>query len=80
METPISCKISLMVSVDIKHHVYLLMTYSRVHEMCESQGGRPGLPVPNISNINKIQDYYLTREMKTWLNINHITVRNNVYF
>ena len=28
----------------------------------------------------KIQDYYLIREIKTWLNINHITTRNNTYF
>ena len=28
----------------------------------------------------KIQDYYLMREIKTWLNINHITVHNNTYF
>ena len=24
-----------------------------------------------------IQDYYLIREIKTWLNINHIMVHNN---
>ena len=37
-----------MVSVDVKHHVYLLffMTF-RAQELCESRGGRPGLPVPN---------------------------------
>ena len=28
----------------------------------------------------KIQDYYLIREIKTWLNINHVTVPNNTYF
>ena len=33
--------ISLMVSVDVKHHVCLV---------CESRGGRPGLPVPNMCN------------------------------
>ena len=27
----------------------------------------------------KIQNYYLIREIKTWLNINHITVHNNTY-
>ena len=27
----------------------------------------------------KIQDYYLIREVKTWLNINHITGHNNAY-
>ena len=34
--------ISLMVSVDVKHHVYLL---------CESRGGRPGLPVPRAQEL-----------------------------
>ena len=24
--------------------------------------------------------YYFVREIKTWLNINHITVHNNAYF
>ena len=33
-----------MVSVDIKHHVYLL-TYYIVQELCESRGGRPELSV-----------------------------------
>ena len=28
----------------------------------------------------KIQDYYLIREIKTWLNMDHITVHNNRYF
>ena len=32
--------ISLMVSVDVKHH-------EGDQELCESRGGRPGLPVPN---------------------------------
>ena len=38
--------ISLMVSVDVKHHVYLLTyrPYFRAQELCESRGGRPGLP------------------------------------
>ena len=27
----------------------------------------------------KIQDYYLIWEIKTWLNINHITVHSNTY-
>ena len=40
---------SLMVSVDVKHHVYLsvllLSTPVRVQELCESRGGRPGLSV-----------------------------------
>ena len=34
--------ITLMVSVDIKQHLK-----NRVQELCESRGGRPGLPVPN---------------------------------
>ena len=38
--------INLTVPVDVKHHVYLLTTYCmRVHELCESRGGRPGLSV-----------------------------------
>ena len=39
--------ISLMVSVDVKHHVYLLTYFFRVRvqELCESRGGRPGLSV-----------------------------------
>ena len=36
--------ISLMVSVDVKHHVYLTES-SIVQELCESRGGRPGLSV-----------------------------------
>ena len=41
--------ISLMVFVDVKHHIYLLTENIRVRgqELCESRGGRPGLPVPN---------------------------------
>ena len=39
--------ISLMVSVDVKHHVYYYALSLRVQELCESRGGRPGLPVPN---------------------------------
>ena len=35
--------ISLMVSVDVKHHVYL--RWIIVQELCECRGGRPGLPV-----------------------------------
>ena len=34
-----------MVSVDVKHHVYLLAFVYRVQEVCESRGGRPALPV-----------------------------------
>ena len=37
--------ISLMVSVDVKHHVYLLTSRVIVQELCESRGGRPGLSV-----------------------------------
>ena len=40
-----SSLISLMVSVDVKHHVYL--EAYRDQELCESPGDRPGLPVPN---------------------------------
>ena len=39
-----------MVSVDIKHHVSLLtirLAGFSAQELCESRGGRPGLPVPN---------------------------------
>ena len=32
-----------MVSVDVKHHVYLLIVVVlSAQELCESQGGRPG--------------------------------------
>ena len=37
-----------MVSVDVKHHVYLLIcdfAFFIVQELCESRGGRPGLSV-----------------------------------
>ena len=35
-----------MVSVDVKHHVYLLtLPILTVQELCESPGGRPGLSV-----------------------------------
>ena len=33
--------ISLMVSVDVKHHDY---RNCRAQQLCESRGGRPGLP------------------------------------
>ena len=32
-----------MLSVDVKHHVYLLLCEKIVQELCESRGGRPGL-------------------------------------
>ena len=35
--------IVLMVSMDVKQHLKKL----RAQELCESQSGRPGLPVPN---------------------------------
>ena len=34
-----------MVSVDVKHHVYLLNLRFIVQDLCESRGGRPGLSV-----------------------------------
>ena len=37
--------ISRTVSVDVKHHVYLLTGALIVQELCESRGGRPGLSV-----------------------------------
>ena len=37
---------SLMVSVDIKQHLK-----NRVQELCESRGGRPGLPVPKKKRL-----------------------------
>ena len=40
--------ISLMVSVDVKHYERRSETLRiRAQELCESRGGRPGLPVPN---------------------------------
>ena len=47
-QQPVLCLpslISLMVSVDVKHHVYLLCCVFIVQELCESRGGRPGLSV-----------------------------------
>ena len=37
---------SLMVSVDVKHHVSFKCTV-RAQELCECRGGRPGLSFPN---------------------------------
>ena len=34
-----------MVSVDVKHHLYLFKITFIVQELCESQGGRPELSV-----------------------------------
>ena len=39
--------IVLMVSVDVKQHKTRTAREFRVQELCESRGGRPGLPVPN---------------------------------
>ena len=39
--------ISLMVSVDVKHHERRRHGRLRAQKPCESRGGRPGLPVPN---------------------------------
>ena len=40
--------ISLVVFVDVKHHVKKRKKHNgRVQELCESLGGRPWLPVPN---------------------------------
>ena len=39
-----------MVSVDVKHHVSFSISFPsslRAQELCESRGGRRGLPVPN---------------------------------
>ena len=43
--TPSPSLISLVVSVDVKHHVYLEHLF-KAQELCESRGGRPGLPDP----------------------------------
>ena len=48
VEVAVLCSTSLIVrtvSVDIKLH--MKKKNPRVQEMCESRGGRPGLPVPN---------------------------------
>ena len=36
-----------MISVDVKHRVHLLTRRHRTQELCESRGGRPGIPFPN---------------------------------
>ena len=39
-----------MVSVDVRHHVYLLTSMLvGDQELCESRGGRPGLSVLTVS-------------------------------
>ena len=35
------------VSVDVKQHLLELCAFRRSGAVCESRGGRPGLPVPN---------------------------------
>ena len=40
--------IRLTVSVDVKHHDYEDLG---AQELCESRGGRPGLPVRNSPNV-----------------------------
>ena len=40
--------ISLVVYVDVKHHVYLYHLF-KAQELCESRSGRPGLPDPMVS-------------------------------
>ena len=43
--------------------------------------GRPGSPVDLYLYIQDSRLlYYIIREIKTWLNINHITVHSNTYF
>ena len=43
---PNATLISLVVSVDVKHRVYLLTYSVRAQELCESRRGRPGHPAP----------------------------------
>ena len=38
--------ISHTVSVEVKHHETQKCCHGRVQELCESRGGRPGLPAP----------------------------------
>ena len=33
--------------LDVKHRVYLLGFCTELKELCQSKGGRPGVPVPN---------------------------------
>ena len=69
--------ISHLASVDIKQHVYLLFRIT-----CDKSTVSL-LEIRECCYIKVIQDsrllYYLIREMKTWLNVNHITVHNNTY-
>ena len=66
-----------MVCVDVKHHVYL---GKRVDV-------RECLHLPRACQDKVVYVWRqvafkidLIREIKTWLNINHITVRSNTYF
>ena len=43
--------IDLMVSVDVKQHLKKHGAF-KTQELCESRGGRPGLPVPNSPMIS----------------------------
>ena len=52
--------ISLVVSVDVKHHVYLRNRIVRVQELCESRGGRPGLSVITSLTVSVDVKQYLT--------------------
>ena len=54
--------ISLMVSVDVKQHLKEIAKI-RAQELCESRGGRPGLPVPNIVLMASV-------DVKQHLNLN----------
>ena len=62
--------ISHLASVDVKQHVYLLFRIT-----CDEST----VSLLEIRECRYIQDYYLIWEIKTWLNINHITVHNNTY-
>ena len=59
-----------MVSVDVKHHDYLLLAKIRAEDLRGSRGGRPGLPVPNgpyglcgrratlnLNNVSEFKNY-----------------------
>ena len=51
---------------------------------CSTEHTSPSVYLMSHDYLIDIQDsrllYYLIREIKTWLNINHITVHNNTYF
>ena len=56
--------ISLTVSVDVKQHWTWTQTL-RAQELCESRGGRPGLPVPN-SPLG-LCEYKATSNLTYWI-------------